>query len=181
MTDPNSSITIRAARAEDAPAIAALHIAAWQWAYRGQLPDAFLDGLSHHLDERIRLRIEAIADPAQRNWLAEDGGALTGFAITHPSRDDDATSATGELGAIYLAEHAAGRGIGRALFERAVADLEERGYEAAILWVLESNTRARRFYERAGWSADGARKVLERPDVTFIEVRYRVDFASRSS
>jgi RimJ/RimL family protein N-acetyltransferase len=39
--------------------------------------------------------------------------------------------------------------------------------------VLEANPRARRFYERAGWRPDGARKHYERWGVTAPEIRYR--------
>jgi RimJ/RimL family protein N-acetyltransferase len=49
-------------------------------------------------------------------------------------------------------------------------------YGAALLWVLEDNPRARRFYERAGWAPDGVRKAEERLGVRAAEVRYRKDF-----
>jgi len=40
----------------------------------------------------------------------------------------------------------------------------------AQLWVLEENPRARRFYERNGFLADGARVVDER--LNLAEVRH---------
>ncbi|WP_051864524.1 GNAT family N-acetyltransferase [Streptosporangium roseum] len=43
-----------------------------------------------------------------------------------------------------------GTGVGRALMDDALPHLGPR----AVLWVLEGNERARRFYEEAGWSAD---------------------------
>ena len=49
-------------------------------------------------------------------------------------------------------------------------------YAEATLWVLEDNPRARRFYERAGWHPDGARKAEERWGVRAPEVRYRKSF-----
>ena len=51
-------------------------------------------------------------------------------------------------------------------------------YGAALLWVLEDNPRARRFYERAGWAPDGVRKAEERFGVRAAEVRYRKDFGT---
>jgi len=45
-----------------------------------------------------------------------------------------------------------------------------------VLWVLRENRRARRFYELAGWSADGAAKDAELlGGLTLPEVRYRLD------
>ena len=49
-------------------------------------------------------------------------------------------------------------------------------FDAALLWVLEDNPRARGFYERAGWAPDGVRKAEERFGVRAAEVRYRKDF-----
>ena len=47
-------------------------------------------------------------------------------------------------------------------------------YPEAVLWVLEDNPRARRFYEREGWDLDGARKEDEFLGVRVAEVRYSI-------
>jgi RimJ/RimL family protein N-acetyltransferase len=44
----------------------------------------------------------------------------------------------------------------------------------AVLWVLEDNPRARRFYEREGWALDGERKEDEYLGFRVAEVRYRI-------
>ena len=80
---------------------------------------------------------------------------LVGFCSFGPSRDDGATERTAEVLTIYLLEDVAGRGIGRELFASAIDRLRELGYDRATLWVMASNDRSRRFYERAGWSWDG--------------------------
>jgi GNAT superfamily N-acetyltransferase len=175
-SDKPPPFTIRLAAVADAEALATLHIQSWQWAYRGQISDAYLDALPETLPRRIesrRAELERMS-PESRWWLAERAGRLVGFAATGPSRDDDAVPTTGEVRAIYLAEKAAGQGIGRALFAHAVDDLRQRGFRAATLWVLASNTRARRFYAAAGWAPDGAEKTEERLGVVLHEVRYRV-------
>ena len=66
----------------------------------------------------------------------------------------------GEVYAIYLEPAMIGRGLGRALLRHAVGQLRASGFEQAILWVLESNARGRRFCEAVGWCADGAVKVM---------------------
>lgn len=53
--------------------------------------------------------------------------------------------------------------------------LSDAGFQRAVLWVLPTNDRARRFYEKRGWSADGAERRIIRPDVTIPEVRYARD------
>ena len=169
-------VTIRPASVADAEALARLHVRSWQWAYRGQLPDEFLDHMPETLDRRIEARRTALAQMLleHRWWVAEQAEQMVGFAVTEPSRDADVPPSTGEVGLIYLEQEAAGKGIGRVLFAHAVEDLRQRGYAQATLWVLETNSRARRFYEAAGWSADGASKTEEWPGVLLREVRYRI-------
>jgi GNAT superfamily N-acetyltransferase len=170
---------IRRAVVRDAEAIAGLHIRSWQHTYRGMLPDRFLDGLSEGQDQRVEAARNGLANEGAevRTWVAERADQVVGFAITGPSRDADAPPTTGEVVAIYLEPAVVGTGIGRALFEHAVADLRARGYQEATLWVLEMNSRARRFYEAAGWRPDGATKTEERPGAVFHEVRYRLALA----
>ena len=171
-------VTIRPAAVDDAEALARLHVRSWQWAYRGQLPDEFLDRMPDSMDRRIDARRAQLTDlpPDYRVWIAEQAGQIVGFAVTEPSRDADVPLSTAELSMIYLEQEAAGKGIGRQLFAHAVEDLRQRGYAQAILWVLETNSRARRFYEAAGWRADGGSKTEERPGALLREVRYRIVF-----
>jgi ribosomal protein S18 acetylase RimI-like enzyme len=151
------AVAIRDATVEDARAIAQVHVRSWRWAYRGQIPDAFLDRLS--VAEREATWHERLASTERgRRCLvavAEDA-AVVGFAA-FGAPQDEAPPGTGELLAIYLEEDVAGTGVGNRLLRRATEDLRIEGWTRANLWVLESNDRARRFYERAGWTWDGTR------------------------
>jgi ribosomal protein S18 acetylase RimI-like enzyme len=152
-------VTIRDAVPDDADAIAEVHVASWRWAYEGLLPASALEDLS--VDERAAMWRQAAADPdpAARVFVAdaadEAGQRLVGFASVGTTTDEDAPSGTGELFAIYLVREIAGTGVGAALMDRAVRALRSAGLERATLWVLETNERARRFYERHGWVFDG--------------------------
>jgi ribosomal protein S18 acetylase RimI-like enzyme len=166
---------IREASLGDARAIAEIHVRAWQAAYRGQMPDEYLDGLS--VEDRLAQHEWSLRNQREtwRLWVAEDEGAVVGFAVTGPSEDADADERTGEVYAIYLEPARVGSGVGRELFAGAVHDLGSRGFRAATLWVLQSNERARRFYELAGWKPDGT-TASERIDCTMLPtVRYRTD------
>lgn len=159
---------------KDAVAIAEIHVGSWQAAYRGQLTDDYLDGLT--VGDRLEQHRRTLEEPRAdwRTWVAEDGGRLTGFAVTGPSEDADAKDKTGEVYAIYLDPAEVGTGLGRTLFEHSVGDLRERGFTEATLWVLGTNERARRFYEAAGWKPDGT-ETNERVDCEMRPtVRYRV-------
>lgn len=158
---------VRAATVEDALAIETIRVHGWRAAYREVFPPEALDALP--VDE-TRWRHRLAEPPA--GWsivVAEDGGAVAGFAATGPSRDGNGT---GELYAIYVDPGRWSSGAGRALLARAERELAA-GYAEATLWVLEANARARRFYERGGWTVDGATKTEERLGVRAAEVRYR--------
>jgi ribosomal protein S18 acetylase RimI-like enzyme len=146
-------------------------VLSWQWAYRGLLPDDYLDRLSIERGAEVHTR-RLTTETEGRTWVAEQEGQVLGFAITGPSRDPDASPRTAQIMAIYLRPEATGQGIARALFVHAVLDLWQRGYEQATLWVLENNVRARRFYEKAGWVTDGTTKTEEWAGVSLHEVRY---------
>jgi GNAT superfamily N-acetyltransferase len=168
---------IREAEPKDARSIAEIHVRSWQAAYRGQLTDEYLDGLS--VEERLAHHRRTLEAPRAewRTWVADEGGPVVGFAVTGPSEDSDAEPSTGELYAIYLQPERVGTGMGRSLFEHAIGDLRDSGFKAATLWVLATNERARRFYEVAGWRADGT-ETSERVDCEMRPtIRYRVDLA----
>jgi GNAT superfamily N-acetyltransferase len=167
-------MNIRPAVESDARPIAEVHVRTWQVAYRGQIPDEYLDSLSVDQREIAWRQILADADLLAGGVLVlEHEAGIVGFAGVSASRDDDADRAIGEVGSIYVLPDFWNRGGGRALFDRAVDGLRAAGFSVATLWVLDTNLRARRFYEAAGWVADGATKVDDRGTFTLREFRYR--------
>ena len=158
---------VRLGTADDALAIEKIRVRGWRVAYRHVLPANELDAMPI---DGSRWGVRLDKPPAGwSTFVVEDGGAVVGFAAVGPSRDEPGI---GELYAIYVDPDAWSTGAGRALLERAEEQLSSE-YDAASLWVLEDNPRARSFYERAGWSADGARKAEVRWGVHAPEVRYR--------
>jgi GNAT superfamily N-acetyltransferase len=167
-------VNIRVAVDSDARPIAEMHVRTWQVAYRGQVPDDYLDSLS--VDQREIGWRQILADDdlsAGGVLVLEDEGGIVGFAAVSASRDDDAGPGIGEVGSIYVLPDFWNRGGGRDLMARAVDTLRAAGFSAATLWVLDTNLRARRFYEAAGWVADGTTKVDDRGTFALREVRYR--------
>jgi ribosomal protein S18 acetylase RimI-like enzyme len=170
------SVTVRGATADDARLIAEVHVASWRWAYRGQVTDRILDELS--VDEREAMWRRSIAEGKGRTAVAIDpAGDVIGFVETGPAGDDDADERTGEVYAIYVLEDAAGSGIGTALLRRGEDDLRSDGYRRVTLWVLTSNVRAHRFYERNGWVFDGRRSTYRVGEVDLPILRYARDLS----
>jgi GNAT superfamily N-acetyltransferase len=168
-------VKIRVATPDDAPAIETIRVQGWRSAYRHVFPPDDLDALPIDPD-RWRPRLH-VPPPGWTTMMCEHDGRVVGFASIGPSRDEDGP---GELYAIYVDPDAWSTGAGRALMVEAERRLAAR-YDTALLWVLEDNPRARRFYERAGWAPDGTRKAEERFGVRAPEVRYRKDFTSSRS
>jgi len=77
----------------------------------------------------------------------------------------------GEVYALYVTPAWWSTGTGRSLMGAALAALEAEGYQRAVLWVLAANNRARRFYERAGFTTDGESNILAGLGGV-LEVRY---------
>jgi ribosomal protein S18 acetylase RimI-like enzyme len=171
-------VVLRHAVVADAPEIARLHVRVWQWAYRSQIPDAYLDALDSSLPQREAFRHDWLSRSPRsvETWVAEIDGTIAGFADIGPSRDHDASSGTGELYSIHVDRTLTRRGVGRALLTEALDELRAMGFTEATLWVLDTNTRARSFYEALGWHPDGATKTDARPSFELHEVRYRRSF-----
>lgn len=121
-------------------------------------------------EEVWRAQLEALPERATA-LVAEEDGAVLGYASCGPSRDDEAT---GEIYAIYVLPVEWGRGAGAKLMAAGLEALRSAGFGEATLWVLEGNPRARGFYERGGWRLDGATRTHNMLGVEAVEVRYRV-------
>jgi ribosomal protein S18 acetylase RimI-like enzyme len=164
---------VRRARPEDARAIARVHAETWREAYEHVFGAERLASVT--VDARLEQweRILTIGQSDVFVAAAADDPAegIVGFVSTGDSRDADAEA---ELFAIYVLPDAWGSGAGSALMRAGVEAMRLRASGDAVLWVLDDNPRARRFYEREGWTLDGERKEDEYLGLRVAEVRYRI-------
>lgn len=166
-----SGVTVRLATREDAPAMARVHVRAWQVGYAHIAPQEALDALGVERREAMWRDRLALAPVDSRTWVGERAGSVLGFGGAGPARDHDLDT-VGELQVLNVEPSAWRTGVGTAILEEATSFLRA-AYEHAILWVAEANDRGRAFYERFGWEPDGARKSEALFGITFDEVRYR--------
>ena len=155
MFPPMDALNVRRATADDADAIASVHVLAWRESYAGLVPDAILSGL----DEQARARYwrTVLEDPLRRNcvFVAETAGRVVGFSAGGPE-PTGRTDYRQQLHAIYLLRTAQGRGAGRRLFEAVVEHLRNDGAASMMLWVFEENASCG-FYEAMGGKRIDAR------------------------
>jgi ribosomal protein S18 acetylase RimI-like enzyme len=164
-------VDLRRARADDALAVAKVHVRSWQVAYRGLISQSYLDGLRP--EARASRYVFDQANPAgPLTLVAVDGDAICGFVTTSASRDADLQGA-GEIRAIYVDPDRWGGGVGRLLMATAVGELGRARFSQAALWVLEDNDRAQRFYELDGWQRDGSKRTEIFGGSAVSELRYR--------
>ena len=177
-------ISVREEAAADIPAVEEVRRASWRAAYAGLIEARHIEratarpsrlsqpdparhtlvavtrenpvvvGYASFGPERSLLSVHA--HPAHAG-LASGGG---GSPADAPLTDAGLAGETGEVYALYVSPDWWSTGTGRSLMAAALTALSEAGYRRAVLWVLAGNARARRFYDRAGFAADGAENVL---------------------
>ena len=157
---------VRRARPADAAAIAEVHARTWRAAYE----HAFGAERLAAREPDVALWTRILANERVEVNVAEAEGRIVAFVSVGPSRDDDAE---GELYAIYALPEAWGTGAGAALMQAGLDAMRGAGYRDAVLYVLDENPRARRFYEREGWALDGGTKREELLGLDITELRYR--------
>ncbi len=172
MAEQLTDVTIDLATEHDAADIARVHVSSWREGYAGILPDTYLASLD--VAEREQRWLENLRN-GQRDqvltWIARGDGQVVGFSSLGPARDEDADRRAQEIYSIYLAPDAWGHGVARDLMRTM---LEEVAPQAPVtLWVLSDNERARHFYRRHGFSADGTERMVEVGAQPYLEVRYR--------
>jgi ribosomal protein S18 acetylase RimI-like enzyme len=173
-------LTVRTATLDDAGDIVRINVDGWRKAYAGIVPDDVLASLD--VGTRIARYRHRMGKPSQfESLIVVDAERTVGYTSVGPYRIGQHESVLshriGEVVAIYVDPPQWGTGAGRALMDAALDRLAARGFASVRLWVLADNARARRFYERAGFAADGTRGSypVGRPDGTVVdlpELRY---------
>ena len=161
-------VSIRPARVDESPVLAALHLRTALFAYTSIFPSDAPRPKLQDLTVDWRRRLGGLHSPNVGGYVADVGDQLAGVVVA--SADPDHLD-MGHVTRFYVDARHWGQGIGRLLYDAAISHLRHVGYEQASLWVLEGNARARSWYERLGWTCTGERKVAA--EITGVEdVRY---------
>jgi L-amino acid N-acyltransferase YncA len=143
-----ANITLRAASAEDASAIASIYRA------------AVLEGTaSFEIDppdttEVVR-RMRAVLDAGYPYLVADDQGAVAGYGYLSAYRPRPAYRWSVE-NSIYVAENQHGRGIGRQILTALIAEATARGYRQMIAVIGDSaNIASTSLHRKCGFQFCG--------------------------
>ncbi len=162
----------RRATPEDSKRIAEVQVQGWKAAYRGIIPDDYLDAMEP--EGRRLFWDQQVRDECGDLFVAAADGVVTGFCHLIPSRDADGEG-TSEVAAVYVDPGAWRQGCGRSLCEAALKSAFLHGSQWVTLWVLADNRLGRQFYEAMGFLADGATKSEDCRGFALEEVRYRIN------
>lgn len=150
---------------DDRLAISRIYEESWKFAYKNIVPQSYLDSIP---TGRWAFCID-IDD--MYNIVIIENGEYIGTSSFCKSRFSELED-FGEIVSVYLLPQYIGKGYGRKLIEYAVGELKSLGYRDVFLWVLEENSRARAFYEKVGFRADGGYLDTEIGGKMLREVRY---------
>ena len=171
---------VRAAESDDAEALGGISARAFEATYRGIVPDAALDEWIEGGTASWRAALaNPEADRSSRAWVSVRNRTLVGYATTSPARANWLLppDGAGELTNLYLDPEVIGTGVGRLLYQHAVDDLRDRGFDPGVVWAFRDNHRARRFYEARGLTIDVPDHSWVLADIRCPIVRFRGDLA----
>ena len=153
------TIRIRPAVPADARPLARVHVDTWRTAYSGIVPPDYLASLSYKDREARWDEYLLPGQFASTTFVAVTrGGGIIGFTSGGPERLGD-PAYLGEIYAVYVLQDHQRRGLGNRLFTAMVQQLRRDGFTSMMLWVLEANTPARRFYQSLGAEQVGRRTI----------------------
>jgi ribosomal protein S18 acetylase RimI-like enzyme len=167
-------VFIRAGVPSDADSFAAVHVAAWQVAYRGLIRPELLDRLS--VADRAKSWHDQLSISHGDDYFAIvaesiDTGDVVGFATGGGTRDEE-RKGDGEIYALYVDPVAWRIGAGGALLGEALHRFRLASFEAGMLWTLENNLAARAFFEHDGWTTDDTTRPYAYEGTDLSEIRY---------
>ena len=169
-----AEVTVRQARLEDAPTIAAVHVDSWHTTYLGLFPQSAIDAQT--VERRLALWTHALQMPsaARALYVAASGDEVVGFASVGAFRcEGPSIEGEGELHAIYLRRDAQRSGIGRKLFDEGARWLRRAAFNGMRCRVVRGNP-ASAFYQRLGGQVVSSANV-ELEGHPFVEDCYRFD------
>jgi len=162
-------ITIRCATVEDAPAISEIYALSWKTAYRGMVPQQYLDELKLNF---WKAKFE--------NWIGKNemkadilyaDKAPVGCVAYRKARDEQ-FAGWGEIVSIYIHPSHYRKGYGKMLLDTALRNLKIDGYQDCYLWVLAENCNAQQFYKKNGFIDNGDKCECEIMGKQLTDLRY---------
>ena len=146
-----------------------IYAMSWKIGYKGIIPQSYLDALplERWADKLGNTGYESF----RADYMLYDNGKFVATSSICKARNEQ-YEGWGEVMSIYVLPEEFRKGYGGALFSYVTNQLKENGYSNIYLWVLEENQRARKFYEKMGFRANGDRIIQNIGGKDCAEIRY---------
>ena len=128
--------------------ISKIYESSWKYAYKDIIPQSFLDHIP------AGQWANSIRKAGMNSLVLTENRKMIGTASFCKSRWEK-YSDYGEVVSIYFLPDYIGKGYGRLLLNKCIEELKQCGFSKVLLWVLEDNHRARKFYEKNGFICSG--------------------------
>ncbi|MDQ8735873.1 GNAT family N-acetyltransferase [Paenibacillus sp. LHD-38] len=151
---------IRWAKLEDARDLGLVHSESYRNAYKGVLPDEFLN--QYTPISRERYFYNSLIQGTEHIAITLVNNKAVGCLMLKACSDNDLQKFSGEISAIYLLQNFRAIGLGSQLLNWGLERLKDLGYSTAVLWVLKENKNAIMFYEKQGFMRDGTERIILR-------------------
>ncbi|MDA3624581.1 GNAT family N-acetyltransferase [Saccharopolyspora sp. WRP15-2] len=139
MSVPDKPVVLRPADPADAKAVADIWCDGWRDGHLGHVPrDLVTARTAESFASRAARRVEDTV-------VAVFDGAVAGFVMV----------VADEVEQVYVSRAYRGTGVAAGLLAEAERLVGEHGHDRAWLAVAAGNARARRFYQRQGWTDEG--------------------------
>ena len=155
----------RITKTDDLEKIGNIYAQSWKTAYKGIVPQSYLDALSGSRWSAVLLKSDYAA------YVITAGGEYIGTSSICAAREQN-MEGWGEIISIYLLPEYFGTGYAGMLLAAVMDALLSDGYKDIYLWVLQENKRAQRFYEKHGFRQTPDRITIEIAGKELTEVRF---------
>ena len=160
-----SEIIVRKARYTEIPALAKIQCAAWKAAFADIITARTMEKYTDEDMNTIMLR-RVFNKGLGHLYIAGIDNKACGMLFWQPIDNRSA-----EIVALHTLKRVWGKGVGRALMDKALADITEEGFFGVKLWVFRNNLRARKFYEKCGFTMTGHERFSQYDRA--VETQYR--------
>ena len=144
------NISIKKAQLKDIETLSRIHSTSLIAAFGGLFPEEIVMQF-FGFERRLKGFAKELEKGQPVNFLVYDEDEAIGILSYGPSRHMEVDDDTIEIWRVYFLPGYWGRGAAAIAMDLIMKKIQEAGYKKVILWVMEENLRARRFYEKSGF------------------------------
>ncbi|WP_424554258.1 GNAT family N-acetyltransferase [Streptococcus agalactiae] len=168
---------IRRARLGDEVNLAYIQTESWKAAFGKILPEDIIQKTTE-IEPGITMYQQLLHKEIGKGYILEVDSNPHCMAWWDKSREDDMLDYA-ELICIHSLKEGWGKGYGSQMMNHVLSEIQQAGYNKVMLWVFTENTRARKFYDRFGFSFKGKSKTyFEKEEMCYEKILHQRDKAS---